>query len=194
MRGISSWPLWTEFTIVILVAFGYPILVSVIALFDSAPMPPIAASDLRHVLIYELIVIAILAPILRVRGWNLKVINIWPDLARTLQGVSLAIYSQMTFFALCLVLAIVMPQTLSSALTNPVATPGIGLGLLISAMVVNSIFEEVFVTGYVISALKDRYSARTAINVSVAIRLAYHLYQGALGVITIIATGPMFAL
>jgi membrane protease YdiL (CAAX protease family) len=44
--------------------------------------------------------------------------------------------------------------------------------------VVNPVFEEVFVCGYVIQALSKRFGETTAINVSVAIRATYHLYQG----------------
>jgi membrane protease YdiL (CAAX protease family) len=43
---------------------------------------------------------------------------------------------------------------------------------------VNPVFEEVFVAGYVIEALRQRFGVTTAINVSVVIRASYHLYQG----------------
>jgi uncharacterized protein len=45
----------------------------------------------------------------------------------------------------------------------------------------------------VIAALDPRRSAWTGINVSVAIRLLYHLYQGPLGVLYIVPLGLVFA-
>jgi membrane protease YdiL (CAAX protease family) len=43
------------------------------------------------------------------------------------------------------------------------------------------VFEELFVCGYVITALKERFGTTAAINVSAGIRVFYHFYQGALG-------------
>jgi CAAX protease family protein len=53
--------------------------------------------------------------------------------------------------------------------------------------------EELFLCGYIVTALKERDSSVTAVNVSVAIRLVYHLYQGAIGVLTIIPLGLIFS-
>ena len=53
--------------------------------------------------------------------------------------------------------------------------------------------EEVFVCGYVIAALRKTRSISFAINVSVGIRLIYHLYQGTVGVASIIPLGLIFA-
>jgi len=50
----------------------------------------------------------------------------------------------------------------------------------------------VFVAGYVIAALKDVRGTTFAINVSVVIRLVYHLYQGISGVLSIIPMGLIF--
>jgi membrane protease YdiL (CAAX protease family) len=58
---------------------------------------------------------------------------------------------------------------------------------------VNPFFEEVFVSGYVIAALDPRRTAWTGINVSVAIRLLYHLYQGPVGVLSVVPIGLVFA-
>src|SRR5712691_10562482 len=44
--------------------------------------------------------------------------------------------------------------------------------------VVNPVFEEVFVCGYVIPALSPRFGPTAAVNVSAIIRGSYHLYQG----------------
>jgi membrane protease YdiL (CAAX protease family) len=54
---------------------------------------------------------------------------------------------------------------------------------------VNPIFEETFVCGYVITVLKDRSDASTAVTISTAIRLLYHLYQGPLAFFGIVPFG-----
>jgi membrane protease YdiL (CAAX protease family) len=46
------------------------------------------------------------------------------------------------------------------------------------ASIINPVFEEVIVCGYVIPVIARRFGETTAINVSVLIRASYHLYQG----------------
>ncbi len=60
----------------------------------------------------------------------------------------------------------------------------LGLGTVAITSLVNSVFEEVFVCAYVISALQEKRGLAVAVNVSVALRVTYHLYQGALGALT----------
>ena len=57
---------------------------------------------------------------------------------------------------------------------------------------VNGIFEELFVAGYIITVLKDARGTWTAINASTMVRLLYHLYQGPIGVVTIVPMGLLF--
>ena len=61
------------------------------------------------------------------------------------------------------------------------------------ASLVNPVFEEVFVCGYVITALKERFGLTTAVNVSAALRVSYHLYQGAVGVVGVAPLALLFA-
>ena len=61
--------------------------------------------------------------------------------------------------------------------------------VLIAIGSINGLYEELFVAGYVITLLKERRGLWFAVNVSVAIRLMYHLYQGALSVVVIVPMG-----
>jgi membrane protease YdiL (CAAX protease family) len=58
--------------------------------------------------------------------------------------------------------------------------------------VVNGVFEEVFVAGYAITALQQARGMWTAINVSTAVRVLYHLYQGPIAFLTIAPLGLLF--
>jgi membrane protease YdiL (CAAX protease family) len=49
------------------------------------------------------------------------------------------------------------------------------------------------VCAYVITALKERFGVTTAVNVSAGIRLFYHFYQGAVGVVGIAPLALLFA-
>jgi membrane protease YdiL (CAAX protease family) len=59
--------------------------------------------------------------------------------------------------------------------------------------IVNPLFEETFVTGYIVSTLKQHGSPRLGVNLSIAVRLLYHLYQGPFAVISIVPIGLIFA-
>ena len=65
--------------------------------------------------------------------------------------------------------------------------------MIVAASIVNPIHEELFVTAYLVTALKELRSPWFAINTSVVIRLTYHLYQGGQGVVGVIAIGLVFA-
>ena len=86
-----------------------------------------------------------------------------------------------------------MPQLAVAASHMQVVAPGIPLLTAASVVFVNPVFEEVFVAGYTMTVLKDTRGKSFAFNASVAIRLLYHLYQGVLGVITIIPFGLILA-
>jgi membrane protease YdiL (CAAX protease family) len=64
--------------------------------------------------------------------------------------------------------------------------------LVFVASAVNGVFEEVFVAGYAITALQQARSMWTAINVSTAVRVMYHLYQGPVAFLTIAPMGLLF--
>ena len=74
----------------------------------------------------------------------------------------------------------------------PTADPKVSMELVFIVSTVNGIFEELFVAGYIITALREVRGVWTAINVSTVVRLLYHLYQGPIGVITIIPMGLLY--
>lgn len=57
---------------------------------------------------------------------------------------------------------------------------------------VNPFFEEVWVCGYLMTVLKRSHNPWLAISASVVLRVLYHLYQGARGVLSITPVGLIF--
>jgi len=190
---IRALPPRAEFFIVVVGAFGYFILGSVIAFFYPTPQIPISNATLRFLLVYESVVLLALLTLLRLRDWPLSHIGIRPTLMGTLVGAGLAAAAYLAYVAVFLVAAILSPYVQQIADERAFVTAGLDLALIIAVSVVNPIFEEVFVCGYVISALMGRRGFWTAVNVSIGLRLAYHLYQGPIGVISIIPLGLVFA-
>jgi uncharacterized protein len=182
-----------EFAIVVGGAFGYFILGSVIAFLYPTPQIPISNATLQFLLVYESVVLLALLSLLRLRDWPLSHLGIRPTLLGTLVGAGLAAAAYLAYVAVFLVAAIISPYVQQIANEQMLVTAGLDLALIIAVSVVNPIFEEVFVCGYVISTLMGRRGLWTAVNVSIGLRLAYHLYQGPIGVISIIPLGFVFA-
>jgi len=126
----------------------------------------------------ELCLLPVLATILYVRGWRLADFPMGIGRRETLLGVLMAAGS----FSACAFVAdafIAIFPSIRSGLADvqgPAAQHDFIAIYLLSLL--NPVFEEVFVCGYVIKALRRRFGETAAINVSVVIRAAYHLYQG----------------
>ena len=83
----------------------------------------------------------------------------------------------------------IAPQGVVGYVLGLIRTKGLRYVLV---SVVNGIFEELFVTGYIITSLTARRGMWTAINVSVVVRLLYHLYQGPIGIMTVVPMGLLY--
>lgn len=182
-----------EFCIVVVVAFAYFTVSSVLVALSMVPNTPIDRNGLVGLVLYECIVLAILSPILRVRGWTLAELG----LRGRASDVLVAFAFVVAFHAANTVL-----WSLAGGLgvTVPIAGDAVPISRRLSfpaiAMlcVVNPIFEEIFACAYVVRALGRMRSPWFAINASVAIRLSYHLYQGDASLMGVLPMGLMSAL
>jgi membrane protease YdiL (CAAX protease family) len=179
----------TEFVIVIGVAFG-PFIQASIMQAAVRPVINIESGQVAPLLVYELVLLAALGTFLYLRGWTPARLGLHPHAYDVLAGLGLAVAVHVGYLAASTIAALVFP------ITEPVsASPSATVTLInvLTVSVINPVFEEVFVCGYVITVLQKTRGPWTAINVSTTIRLLYHLYQGALGVLSIVPTGLLFA-
>ena len=183
-----------EFAIVIAVAFGLPIFTSVSTLVWPDLNAGLSNAELVSVVVYELIVVAALFTFLRIRGWTFARIGLRPAVIDTLIGVALAAAGYLAFFAAYAATASVWPQAAAAMRGTETPPHALNLAIVLAVALVNPLFEETFVCGYVITALKQRPDPWTGINVSVAIRLLYHLYQGAVSTINVVPSGLILGL
>lgn len=65
---------------------------------------------------------------------------------------------------------------------------GVSMATTIALAMVNGTFEEVFLLGVLARSLREQ-GASIAIGVSILVRILYHLYQGPVGVLWILAFG-----
>jgi len=193
LRNLSA---RAEFLIVVVGAFGLLVLTSLVVLIDPSAMPampPITNDDLWQSVYYEVFALAVLGSFLGARKWTFERLGIAVDLRDTVIGLGLmaVVYAFMWLFEA--VASAISPGVVAKASTALRAGEPLGLISVFVKALVSATFEEVFVCAYVITALRDRRGVGMAMNVSVGLRIAYHLYQGALGVLTIAPVGLLFA-
>ncbi len=179
-----------ELAVVVMVAFGYFILSSVVSLF-SPEAPRISEADLQVLVLVELLTMMMLAFLLQLRGWRLEHLGLvpsWDDLAQGWKFVGVAV---LAYVAASELLGAVAQggETARSSLVEA----GIRPGFIATVSLVNATYEEVFVTGYLVAALRPRTSPWTPVLASALLRASYHLYQGPGGVLIIMAMGLAFA-
>jgi membrane protease YdiL (CAAX protease family) len=182
-----------EFAVVILAAFGMLIAASIGAALHHAEAAPHTDQSLIRLAGYESVLIVLLGFFLAARGWTLERIGLTSRLSDTGFGLALFATAYCINIAVWSTVVALAPQIAKDAAATVVVSQGISQSAALLVAFVNPVFEEVFVCGYVIAALKRDGDPWLAINVSVAIRLSYHLYQGALGVISVIPMGLLFA-
>jgi CAAX protease family protein len=192
VRFLRSLPFALEFAIVVGLAFGLFLTTSLLVAFHLVGPLYQTSARLIRLVIFELAVMAILFPFLRLRGWSFEKIGLRPTLGDTGIGVLLLLASYAAWFAVWIATVFISRQTAMNILASRVFVQHLPVAVSLAVGLVNPFFEEVFVCGYVMTALKRRDNPWRAINASVGIRVVYHLYQGARGVLSIMPLGLIF--
>jgi membrane protease YdiL (CAAX protease family) len=195
-QWLRSLPLASEVTLVLLIAFGLSIPVSLAALFGGLPSeatPTITNQALLTVALYEFVILIVLAAFLRLRGWTLERLGLWPSVRDSLVGCALAAVAYLTYALLQFAAAGLWPALVQAANASHLIGGDLSWGSVLLVSAVNPVFEEVFLCGYVIAALRERIGVTAAINVSAGVRVFCHFYQGAIGVLGIVPIALLFA-
>ena len=186
-----------EFALVAFVAFGIFIPSNIQSFLSGVwatrAAPPINNASLQHTLLIELAILVVIAAFLRIRGWTLARVGLQPSVKDSLIGVGLNIGSYIGYAALFYLITSFWPAIVKAVDATNLVARNLDLPLMLAVSIVNPLFEELFTCGYVMTALKERRGILMAINVSVAVRLFYHLYQGPLGVLRIMPMGLIFS-
>jgi membrane protease YdiL (CAAX protease family) len=188
----------TEFAIVIFGAFGLFLPGNVAALFGGDTASPahhsaITTAYLQFLIVYELIALACLGGFLTTRGWTLGRIGVTPSVRDSLMGLALLAASYVGSIVVMIVVGNVAPAIVIAASQTKLVEGPLETTAIIAVSLVNGFFEELFVCGYLISAMKEKRGFAMAVNASAILRISYHLYQGTIGVLTIVPIGLIFA-
>jgi membrane protease YdiL (CAAX protease family) len=196
---VRSLSFGAEFSIVVLVAFGLPVISSFLLLYGLLFLADIQPFDIFSPLsqyttcVIELVQLSAIAVFLRWRGWRFQDLHPEVSLNLTIRGIVLVLGYYAIYFNMAIIFMNVFPSIgqFTQMFVNNLGKPDLYSAALLT--LINPVFEEVLVAGYVITALKEKKGVHFAINISVGIRLLYHLYQGPLAALSIIPMGLLFA-
>jgi membrane protease YdiL (CAAX protease family) len=194
-EAIRRLPAGVEFLVVVTWAFGLPIFSSIMSLGtpDSSATPVFTNAQLFGTIIFEVVQLGFLSWFLQIRGWTLEKFGLSFSWSGTLIGVALLVATYGLIAGVQQLAQGVFGYDLQAAIARaPQVDKELSMQLVFLVSVVNGIFEELFVAGYIITALTPRRGMWMAINVSVVVRLLYHLYQGPIGVLTIVPMGLLY--
>ena len=194
-EAIRRLPPSVEFLVVVTWAFGLPIFASIMSL--AAPTegrsPVFTNAELFAAIIFEVIQLGFLAWFLRIRGWTLEKFGLAFSWSGTIVGLALLAVTYALVVGVGYVAQVVFHYDVQAAVARaPRFDQALSMQLLSVVSVVNAIAEELFVAGYIITALYPRRGMWVAINVSIIVRLLYHLYQGPIGVLTAVPMGLLY--
>ena len=189
---IRRLPPGVEFLIVVFWAFGQFIFKSILSM--GASRAAVYTNEaLTSLLVVELLQFAFLAWFLRARGWTFEKLSLKVTLRGTGLGLGLLVATYALFVIVQLIASHLLPMDMnSSAALYPKGAKDLDLQVIFVASVVNGVYEELFVAGYVITAMTPVRGPWTAVNVSTGIRLLCHLYQGPIGILAIVPLGILF--
>lgn len=175
-----------EFALVIALAFGWSVYGSIVSLVQGRTVGTAGTVDsftnghLYGVVLTELLILPALAAVLYARGWRLADFPFGIGKAATALGILIGIGAWVIDIALAEVMESLYPSMRAEMQLlrdyAPTTPPDLVAIYLLS--VVNPVFEEIVICGYVIPTLAARFGPTVAVNVSVCIRVSYHLYQG----------------
>ena len=182
-------PRW-EFALVTTLCFGYFVVSSVLILFRDVREVRLTTPRLVGGVAIELVMIGLTLWIVRVRGWSWDRLGLRFSWGAAAAGLPLFIWYMLLYWLTYIAVAMLYPSVRS--LHPPRIVPAAPVAMMLLFILVNSLFEELAVTGYVVSALSEQGMA-FSITASTLIRFAYHLYQGPIATIAILPLGLLFA-
>ena len=184
-----------EFFIVNFLFFAFPIYNSSKGLYYGATynQPTIITNyNVAILLLFEVLVLLAVFSILALRGYSKNSLELNMDANSTLYGLWLIMKCYLS-----VVVFLYLPAALISLflydLTHlfkylPDFIIDLNIFSIVALSVINAIFEEFALIGYLFTAVEKVKSTKLAFAISLGVRLSYHTYQG-LGLLGVLICG-----
>jgi len=179
----------TEFIVVAAIAFSWITLSSLLTLLAGVRRIELTTKAVLQSILIELLILAAVAAILRARGWTVRRLGLEFSWKAAAAGIPLFVIYLLVYSITMTLVLLVFPSARTVWAFSVI--PRAPFALIVLFIILNSVFEELLVTAYVIESFA-RDGAGLAITVSTLFRFAYHLSQGPLASLSIIPLGLLF--
>jgi membrane protease YdiL (CAAX protease family) len=176
----------TDAIVVAVICFGWFVLGSLQAVAAGFPASPFSDSAFLGLIALELVLGTSALVYLRVRHYRLATLVPTPSAMGCLVGLGLYVAAVLVSWPIELVFK--AGQTVPQPIEEMVSNASISFLPLLGVSVVNGLYEEVFLVGYLQRVLEG-FGVGFAVGASVLLRVLYHLYQGPAGAISVLMFG-----
>jgi len=136
-------------------------------------------------LVLEAAITAALLPYLLRRGWNPLSVTPPPESADVMRGLLIWVALVVALYVSVLVTSAFV-HDMTAFLKARQFTGHISPAVVVTASLLNPIFEEFLWLGYAIPAVTSRFGIAAACAVSIILRVSVHLYQGTLAFVAVL--------
>jgi len=179
-----------EFIVVAVICFSYTVVSSLYVLLSGVKRVELNSARVFRAIAVEVFILAAVAIILGIRGWRPQRLGLKFSWRLAAAGVPLFIFYLLLYWIAATLALLVYPAARTISVFQLVNRAPFWLIVIFS--IVNSFFEEISVSAYVIEVL-SREGAGVAVTASTLLRFSYHLYQGPVASLSIIPLGLLFS-
>jgi CAAX protease family protein len=176
-----------DLAVITAICFGLFILSSVNSVLEGLPVYNITNDELGATIVTEIGLAVFALGYLRIRGHALRGLLPSPTLRGTLVGGGLFLLVLLLASAAQSLLALGLPALREAGNVMQVAASPL---MIVAMSLVNGLYEEVFLLGFLQAALA-RTERHFAVGAVLLLRLSYHLYQGPGGAAYVITFGAV---
>ena len=185
-------PALVEAAAMVILCFGWFILISLSAVGADFPAGEgFSDSNLLEMIVTECVLGALALVFLRLRGHSLSALMPRPSWRGGVVGALLFGVAMVAWQLVALVFDENSIQ--SQPISEIMSRTHVSLVMALSLAVVNGLYEETFLTGYLLEAFRG-WGASIAIGVPTLVRLLYHVYQGPIGAVSAVVFGMVMSL
>jgi membrane protease YdiL (CAAX protease family) len=178
----------SDAAVVSAICFGMFIFWSTQAVLSGFPEARLSDASNAWMILVEVVLAAAALLYLYARGFDIRSLYPIPNLRGTFLGLGIFVAA---FLAGAIATA---PLTGSERpLMTEFSYSGVSLISAVLVAMVNGTFEEAFLLGVLVRGLRG-YGLSVAVGISLLVRVLYHLYQGPLGAVWVLAIGLTFSL
>jgi membrane protease YdiL (CAAX protease family) len=183
-----------EFFAIISICLGYPIITSqwMMTRLNDISSIDFTTDRLLFMIVFEVSSLFVAGYILSCRGWRLGRLNLEVSWKLSGAGILLLALYYVGYACLFHIFGVLTGSTQALIDSASKFTANAPASVVIWGSMINALFEEAVVVGYVVKAL-EKEGALFAIGVSTLLRFAYHTYQGPLAIVSILPLGVLFA-